>query len=109
MFDDSTFIDQLRNEGVQKSILGHGCMRRKVLCLSDGSLTMTFTALRKPRNTRMRRIFIPQRKRTMDDLNVALDGLELLEIPLKRLEILQECRLSVWTGHRRHELIRQVR
>jgi len=42
----------------------------------------------------------------MDDLNVALDGLELLEISLERFEILQECRLSVRTGHRRHELIR---
>ena len=42
----------------------------------------------------------------MDDLNVALDGLELLEIPLECLEILQECRLPVRTGHRRHELIR---
>lgn len=41
---------------------------------------------------RLKRIefFAPQRKRTMDDLNVALDGLELLEIPLERFEIFQE-------------------
>lgn len=45
----------------------------------------------------------------MDDLNVALDRLELLEIPLKRFEVLQERGLSVRTGHGRHELIRQVR
>ena len=45
----------------------------------------------------------------MDDLNVALDGLKFLEVPLKRFEILQECRLSIRTGRRRHELIRQIR
>lgn len=45
----------------------------------------------------------------MNNLNVALHGLELLEIPLKGFEVLQERRLSVWSRHGRHELIRKVR
>ena len=71
--------------------------------------SLVFVVVHKLEKTQIVRQFTPQGKRTVDDLNIALHGLELLEIPLKCLEILQECRLPVWTGHRRHKFIRQVR
>jgi hypothetical protein len=61
------------------------------------------------KKTQIAGLITPQGKGTVDDLDVALYGLELFEVPLEGLEVLQECRLSVRTGHGRHELIRQVR
>jgi len=80
-------------------------MRRKILCLSDGIFTATFTTLRKSKKPQIVGLFTPQGERTVDNLDVALYRLELLEVPLEGFEILQECGLSVRIGHRRHELI----
>ena len=99
------FVDQSRNKCLQESIVGHGRMRGEMLCLSDGS----FAVADKPKKTLIVGFFTPQRKRMVDDLHVALYGLEFFEIPLEGFEVFQERRLSVWTGRRRHELVRQVR
>ena len=53
--------------------------------------------------------FTPQKKRTMDNLDVVLYRLEFFEIPLEGFEVLQQCGLSVWSGHRGHEFTRKVR
>ena len=58
-------------------------MGREVLCLSDGSFTVVFAASNKLKKTRMVELPIPQGKRAVDNLDVALDGLELFEIPLE--------------------------
>ena len=52
VINDSAFIDQARDERLQESVIGHGCMRREVLRLSDGSFTVAFAAPRKLKKTR---------------------------------------------------------
>ena len=83
-------------------------MRREVLCLSNGSFAV---ALRYRISSVKLSFgsFAPQRKCTMDNLDVALHRLELFEVPLEGFEILQECRLSARTGHGGHKFIRKVR
>jgi len=58
-------------------------MRREVLRLSDGSFTVVFAAQNKLKKTQMVELSAPQGKRSVDNLDVALHGLELFEIPLE--------------------------
>ena len=64
--------------------------------------------IRKLQNTEIVEIFAPEVKGTVDDLDVILYGLELLEIPLKGLEILQKGGLPVGTRHGGDELVGEI-
>ena len=58
-------------------------MRREVPRLSDSSFTVVSAALNKFMKAQMVELSTPQGKRTVDNLDVALYGLELFEIPLE--------------------------